>query len=61
MVALFAGAAYAAVVTIQGTPITIKKLISDDDEINGRSEDEIHEYSYDVARAGVAIATGTGF
>jgi Ca2+-binding RTX toxin-like protein len=52
MVALFAGAAYAAVVTIQGTPDNNVLFESPgDDEINGRDgSDEIHaeEYSYDV-------------
>ena len=52
MVALFAGAAYAAVVTIQGTPHKdVLFETPEDDEINGRDgSDEIHaeEYSYDV-------------
>jgi Ca2+-binding RTX toxin-like protein len=52
MVALFAGAAYAAVVTIQGTPDKDVLFESpEDDTIDGRDgSDEIHaeEYSYDV-------------
>jgi Ca2+-binding RTX toxin-like protein len=52
MVALFATAAYAAVVTIQATPDNdVLFETPGDDEINGRDgSDEIHaeEYSYDV-------------
>ena len=52
VVALFAGAAYAAVVTIQGTPDNdVLFETPGDDEINGRDgSDEIHaeEYPQDV-------------